>query len=750
MASLSKHWSRIAVTLIPLVFALLHASGALRLGVLERLDAIIYDARLRATMPNTVDERIVIVDIDEKSLGEIGQWPWARNRLAELVDDLFTRQKAALVGFDVVFAEPDESSGLKRLRQLAQTEMKDQPGFAEKISQLQGTLDYDSAFAKALQNRAVVLGYYLTSDRGGRTSGILPEPIMPKEAMHGRPIKFTSWSGFGSNIEQIAKSAPLAGFFNPIVDSDGVLRSVPLIAEYKDQFYESLSLAMFRVLVGLPSVEPGFPPDRYVPKSYQGLESIKLRLGQKTLAIPVAEGVTALVPFRGPGGVSGGSFKYVSASDLIAHRIAPETLKGKIILVGTTAPGLLDQRVTPVGEAYAGVEAHANLISGLLDDRIAVKPDYALGYDIAILVIAGLTLAFALPLLSASRAVLVSAVVIALVVAMNTWLYVGGGLVLPLAAALVMAITAFALNMSYGYFVESRSKRELANMFGTYVPPELVDEMVKQGAENFSMKATNKELTVMFCDMRGFTKLSEKMEPTQLQELLNSVFNRLTDIIRANRGTIDKYMGDCVMAFWGAPVETSQHAHLAVKTSMEMANAVRKINEENRSKGNPEIGVGIGLNTGTMCVGNMGSQVRQAYTVIGDAVNLGSRLEGLSKVYGVDIVVSETTRKLAPEFAWQELDRVRVKGKEQAVAIFWPVAPQERLEKATIDELKAWAAFLKAYRGQDWDQCDVLMLNLQRMNAKKYLYELYSERVASMRLLPFDPGWDGATNFETK
>jgi adenylate cyclase len=750
MASLSKHWSRIAVTLIPLVFALLHASGALRLGVLERLDAIIYDARLRATMPNTVDERIVIVDIDEKSLGEIGQWPWARNRLAELVDDLFTRQKAALVGFDVVFAEPDESSGLKRLRQLAQTEMKDQPGFAEKISQLQGTLDYDSAFAKALQNRAVVLGYYLTSDRGGRTSGILPEPIMPKEAMHGRPIKFTSWSGFGSNIEQIAKSAPLAGFFNPIVDSDGVLRSVPLIAEYKDQFYESLSLAMFRVLVGLPSVEPGFPPDRYVPKSYQGLESIKLRLGQKTLAIPVAEGVTALVPFRGPGGVSGGSFKYVSASDLIAHRIAPETLKGKIILVGTTAPGLLDQRVTPVGEAYAGVEAHANLISGLLDDRIAVKPDYALGYDIAILVIAGLTLAFALPLLSASRAVLVSAVVIALVVAMNTWLYVGGGLVLPLAAALVMAITAFALNMSYGYFVESRSKRELANMFGTYVPPELVDEMVKQGAENFSMKATNKELTVMFCDMRGFTKLSEKMEPTQLQELLNSVFNRLTDIIRANRGTIDKYMGDCVMAFWGAPVETSQHAHLAVKTSMEMANAVRKINEENRSKGNPEIGVGIGLNTGTMCVGNMGSQVRQAYTVIGDAVNLGSRLEGLSKVYGVDIVVSESTRKLAPEFAWQELDRVRVKGKEQAVAIFWPVAPQERLEKATIDELKAWAAFLKAYRGQDWDQCDVLMLNLQRMNAKKYLYELYSERVASMRLLPFDPGWDGATNFETK
>jgi adenylate cyclase len=310
-------------------------------------------------------------------------------------------------------------------------------------------------------------------------------------------------------------------------------------------------------------------------------------------------------------------------------------------------------------------------------------------------------------------------------------------------------LTAFGLNMSYGYFVESRSKRELAHLFGTYVPPELVDEMVKD-PDAYSMKASNKELTVMFCDMRGFTRMSETMEPTKLQELLNSIFNRLTDIIRGNRGTIDKYMGDCVMAFWGAPVDTPNHAYLACKTAMEMANSVRRINEEHRAQGIPEIGIGIGLNTGTMCVGDMGSDIRRAYTVIGDSVNLGSRLEGLSKVYGVDVVVSESTRKLAPEFAWQELDRVRVKGKAQAVAIFWPVAPAERLDKASHDELKTWSAFLKAYRAQEWDQCDMLMLNLHRMNAKKYLYQLYSERVASMRLLPFDPSWDGATNFETK
>jgi adenylate cyclase len=203
-----------------------------------------------------------------------------------------------------------------------------------------------------------------------------------------------------------------------------------------------------------------------------------------------------------------------------------------------------------------------------------------------------------------------------------------------------------------------------------------------------------------------------------------------------------------VMAFWGAPVDTPDHARLAVKTALEMASAIHTINDEHRARGLPEIGVGIGLNTGTMCVGDMGSDIRRSYTVIGDAVNLGSRLEGLSKVYGVDVVVSEFTRTLAPEFAWQELDRVRVKGKEQAVSIFLPLGAAVGADTAA--ELKRWNLALKAYRAQDWDECDVQLLNLQRLNAKNYLYQLYAERVASMRLLPFDPEWDGATSFESK
>ena len=748
MRSLEKHWPRIVVTMLPVLLAFLHAVGVLHLGALQRLDDNIYDSRLTSTMPNTLDERIVIVDIDEKSLAEVGRWPWGRNKVAKLVDSLF-EQGAAVVGFDIVFSEPDDSSGLAQLNELARTDFKDQAFFADRIRQLEPKLDYDRLLAQSIEGRPVVLGFYFSSEKGAQTYGVLPAPVLSKADVGGRQVPATKWAGFGSNIAGLAKAAPLAGHFNPMIDSDGVVRALPLLAEYQGRYYESLSLAVFRVATGMPSVGVAFSNESYLSKQNQGLDRVTLQYGDKTLGIPVDDRVTTLVPFRGKAGRNGGSYRYVSAADVLTQKLPAASLKGTIVLVGTTAPGLLDLRITPISETYPGVETHANLISGLLDGSIRVKPDFSMGYEVAMLLVAGLLLAIGLPMLSAVRAVVLSLAVISAMVAINFGLYFGAGLVLPLAASLVMAVTAFALNMSYGYFVESRSKRELANLFGTYVPPELVDEMVKD-PDHYSMKAANRELTVMFCDMRGFTKMSETMEPVQLQELLTGVFTRLTALIRVNRGTIDKYMGDCVMAFWGAPVESEQHAHLAVKSAMEMANAVREINIEHRGKGLPDIGIGIGLNTGSMCVGDMGSNVRRAYTVIGDAVNLGSRLEGLSKAYGVDIVVSEATKKQAPNFAWQELDRVRVKGKEQAVTIFWPVAPLERLAEDTVSELKLWTSFIKAYRAQNWDQADVLLINLMRMNAKKYLYQLYAERVASMRLLPFDSEWDGATNFETK
>jgi adenylate cyclase len=257
----------------------------------------------------------------------------------------------------------------------------------------------------------------------------------------------------------------------------------------------------------------------------------------------------------------------------------------------------------------------------------------------------------------------------------------------------------------------------------------------------------------MFCDMRGFTRLSEQMDPVHLQRLLNTIFSRLTRIIRAQRGTVDKYMGDCIMAFWGAPVESEQHAAQAVRAALAMSREIIAINREREVEGQPPIAIGIGLHTGLMCVGDMGSDIRRSYTVIGDAVNLGSRLEGLTKTYGVPIIASQATRDQAIGFHWQELDRVRVKGRDQAVTIYRPLSPIASVEtdgaiRASPEE--AWDGLLRSYRAQDWPACEIALANLLVIEPDNVLYHLYAQRVASRKRLPSDPGWDGTTNVETK
>ena len=365
------------------------------------------------------------------------------------------------------------------------------------------------------------------------------------------------------------------------------------------------------------------------------------------------------------------------------------------------------------------------------------------------LVAAGLVLALALPLLSAARAVLLTVGVVAGVVGLNTWLFMAHGLVLPLASTLVMSALAFALNMSYGYLVESRAKRDLAKLFGTYVPPVLVEEMVKHPG-SYSMQAQMRELTVLFCDMRGFTQISETMDPVALQGLLNGVFNQLTAVIRERSGTIDKYMGDCVMAFWGAPVKLPDHASLAVQAALEMAQAIRAINVARLARGEIPIALGLGLNTGEMCVGDMGSDLRRSYTVIGDAVNLGSRLEGLSRQYGVEIVVSASTRSQAPGFVWQWLDRVRVKGKAHAVDIYTPCCKLGEQTPALVRELALWDQTVAAWHARDWGGCDQHLIELQALSEEKYLYRLYAQRVVSMQVAPPGPDWDGVATFDSK
>ena len=726
------------------LLAVAHAAGLWSLAALHRLDEALYDRRLQLTMPQTLDERIVIIDIDERSLARVGQWPWSRARVAALVRELTERQQVAALALDAVFAEPDRSSGLQNLERLAREDLQHDPAFAHWLARAAPQLDYDGVLARALQQGPVALGYYLSSDRDARRSGTLPRPLAEVDAP---PPGMLHWDGYGSNIAPLTAAAPRAGFFNSVADPDGKVRAVPLVAAFEGRLYESLSLAALRL--GLDN--PPLRLERVAGQAAGGLAAVTLGSGAQALRVPVDARGAALVPFRGPGGPGGGSFRYISALDVLEGRLPAGELKGRYTLLGFTAPGLMDLRATPVGEVYPGVEVHANLLSGMLDGRIAVRPDYAAGYEVALLLALGLVLILGLPLLPVAASLGLGLALLGGILALDFSLYLGAGLAMPLATALVLTLTALAVNMALGYFVESRAKRELAQQFATYVPPELVRQMLRN-PERYGMQARAEELTVMFCDLRGFTSLSETMEPLALQALLNDVLSRLTHVIRAHQGTIDKYMGDCVMAFWGAPVAQPDHARLAVDAAVAMTATMRQFNAERAAYGAPPVSVGIGLNTGVMSVGNMGSDLRRAYTVIGDAVNLAARLESLSRVYQVDIVASQATvdHAAAGQHLWQELDRVRVKGKHQATTIHTVRAAPGQASAALQAELALWQAALPLWRAGSFEEFRTKVNELQQANANFFLYRLYAARVASQLQTPPGPGWDGTTDFDAK
>jgi len=742
---LKKHLVRIALGLVVVLIFVGHAARYYQIPFVNRFENIVYDARLRLTMPDSIDPRVVIVDIDEKSLAVEGRWPWRRDKLALMLDQLFDRYKVGIVGFDVVFPERDESSGLGVLRRLGENQLRDNAQYQTVLREIGPQLEYDRAFAEKIRNRAVVLGYYfsdvVSEDGKGRATGALPTPVVPVGTFKGKSIGFTRWIGYGANLPEFQEAAASGGHFNPLPDEDGVTRRVPMLAEHDGAYYESLSMAMVRLGLGSPPVVPGFPEEKFFTWDYPGLEWIDIG----SIRIPVDVQVTALVPYRG----RQGSFKYVSATDVLHGTAQIDDLKNKIVLVGTTAPGLFDLRATPVASVYAGVEIHANLIAGMLDGNIKQKPTYVLGAEVVLLLFSGLAMALVLPLVSPLRATMLTVVVLAAVFASNVLMWTEGNLVLPLASGLLMIAILFALNMSYGFFVESRAKRQITGLFGQYVPPELVDEM-SRNPESFSMEGESRELSVLFTDVRGFTTISEGLDPKQLSKLMNEFLTPLTRVIYKHRGTIDKYMGDCIMAFWGAPLPDPQHARSAVLAGQEMYRVLEALQPHFKEMGWPPIHIGVGVNSGRMSVGNMGSEIRLAYTVMGDAVNLASRLEGLTKEYGVSMIVGEVTRAEVPDVIFRELDRVRVKGKDEPVTIFEPIGLAAETGKPVQDELKLWGQALKLYRARDWDMAELQLLNLQKVNAASALYKLFLGRIALFRRNPPEQGWDGSWKFETK
>ena len=739
-----KIWVRLGISALVFVLFLLQTAGIYGHTLLDQMEAFSYDARLLLTMPRTVDKRIVIVDLDEKTYAAEG-WPWPRAKMAELVRQLFEHYNVRVLGFDVDFQDADATAGGQLLDNLAKGPLADLPGFAERLPALKQQLDGDRILAGVLSGKPVVLGLFLKQSLPvgeAASTGAICAPVIDAAERRLLEVNFPRAVGYGGNVAALQAAAPVCGFFdNPGVDQDGLYRRVPLLQEYEGQVYPSLALAVTQMALGNVPVSLEFDP----PDIKTSLHLERVHIG--TASAPVDGTAAIYVPYRGPQG----SFPYVSAGDVLHGTADAEVLKGAVALLGTTAAGLLDYRSTPFSKVFPGVEVHANIISALLDGRIRQKAPYYSGIEATLLLLIALAMALLYPRLSPLYGTLLVLGLIAALVLLGFGAWSGAKFITPLGIPVVFTITLFVAQLLYGFFIESRRARETARKFGQYVPPDLVEEMAASGKQ-ISMSSERRDMTVLFSDIRGFTTISEQFrdKPQELSQLMNEFLGVLTEVVFRHRGTIDKYMGDAIMAFWGAPLEDSTHAFHALQAATEFPRALAKLDASFDGRGWPRLQIGVGLNTGPMMVGNMGSEFRVAYTVLGDSVNLGSRLEGLTKEYGVAVICSEATRAGAPEWMFRDLDLVKVKGKNEPVGIYEPLGPKDEVDAGLRQDLTRLRQALRAYRAQRWDEAEREFFGLSRSGRPHPLYELYLERVAEKRLHPPPADWDGSTVFKTK
>jgi adenylate cyclase len=751
---------------MPMLLAVLHATHVLELPLVGVIDRSLDDARMRSLAPHTLDPRIVIVDIDEASLAVLGRWPWPRATLARLSVELLERQQVAALGFDVLIAESDNNTALARLDALAAGPLHDVPGLAQRWSALRPSLDEDAQLARALEGRPVVLGFYLTDDPSRQEVGAAAEPPRPlatdTQALAGLPL--LRWSGYAYALPAIARAAPRSGFINWAVDGDGLLRSVPLIALHQlplakaqalvppAQAHAALSLALLRTVLNEPAVQPRIQSTALS----RALTAIELTQGDQRTRVPVSASGTLRVPYRGAGGVNGGSFQYVSAAALISGRIDAGALAGKVAIIGTSVPSLGDLRATPMGLSMPGVEVHAHLLSGLLDGRLIAPPDWSAAWSVALSLLLGALALWMITRWRAPWALAAVALAVAAAVALDRALLLRNGWLMPLATPLLAVLATIALALVWEWWTALRARRALQALFGRYLSPQLVQRMARspEAYAGVGLGAENRELTVLFCDLRDFTRAAQGLPPEQVRELVNLFFSRMSAVIHARGGTLDKFIGDAIMAFWGAPLDDAAHAAHAAAAAVEMGEALADVNAALAARGLPPVGLGIGLNTGMVCVGDLGSELRRSYTVIGDAVNLASRIESLTREYGVDLLVGEATRAAGAARdggRWCGVDRVRVKGRTAAVSLFTLVrdAPDGK------DPARDYELALAAYRGQHWDQARALLQPWVAAGAQggalgHRLPARLLERVERLRADPPPANWDGVQDFAQK
>ena len=693
---------------------------------LQRLDLKIYDALLplrKLSQPSAVP---VIIDIDEQSLARYGQWPWPRYLVADLVDRL-TQSGVASIGLDIMFAEPDRTSPARM-----QQDIYSNRGISLEIAGLPAALaDFDALFAASLRAAPVVLGAFAryTGEPGGG-----PQPRPP--AMIARGGKdappydqfLPLASGAVLPLPQFFEQAPV-GFVNVSPDVDGLVRQIPLLIRFGDAVYPSLALQSLMRALGTDSLRLYTGPD--------GLFS----LAAGNFKVPVSREGYMQVPFQG----ARHTYRYISAARVLEGTADKTDLGGCIAFVGTSAPGLADIRATPFDRVMPGVEVHAAAIDAMVNGNFVHTPAWAPGAQMLMIAIATcaatLAFGFAGPRVYVPAAVaLMGATVLA-----SRQLFMTGLFLSPL-YGLLTSLLCGGLLLSVRFWHEEKQKLVLRRAFSRYVSPEVVRQISKRQGD--LLAGENRELSILFTDIRGFTSLSESLSPQDVVQLLNRYFTPMTAIVRNRCGTLDKFIGDALMAFWNAPLDVPGHAALAVDAALSMQEQLEALNAEIEESFGIRLAMGAGIHTGQAYVGNMGSDDLINYTLIGDNVNLASRLEGLCKRYGAPVVVSEDTMQGCGEtFAFVHLDLLRVKGKTRPVSIYWPMRPgtDEIFQQA----MPQWTAARTCYERGAFAEAAAQFAALAARYSGVRLFELYCERSRMLAQSP-PPAWDGIWTMEDK
>ncbi|MCW8929556.1 MAG: adenylate/guanylate cyclase domain-containing protein [Gammaproteobacteria bacterium] len=704
--------------------------------LLNRFEWLVYDYRMQLTHYSVAPahKKIVIINIDDKSLQKQGRWPWSRETLADLTQKIIDLG-VNVVAFDIQFSEKESIRSPylnQRIKQLKQ-EGKDE--LAKELLSIISSNYGDKKLAQIFSENDVVLGFTFHSNPNSFTSGTLPEAthFLPEDTRFYQHME--KMLGYSVPIdilnqqEQDHEQQTFNGFINASTDADGTIRKSKLFLNYQDKLYASLSLE---------SVRLNLLADQLFVKTYnEELAYFSFAKGEENF-IPVQRDGSILIPYRG----TYGSFEYISAIDILEGKVSnPGTWE--IALIGSAAPSLFDSHSTPVQQHFPGIEIQANIIAGLLDNHFPVKPEWNYLYNDLFIFLVGGLLALIFPHLSPSKQLTISLLFIASIISLDFYFwkthYYALDSVLPLLTLIVLTL----FNVSYGFLKEFNKRRSMQQMFGQYIPPQLVEQMSKTN-ESFGFDGERRVMTVLFADIRNFTSLSESLSANELKNMLNAYFTPMTEIIFNGHGTIDKYVGDMIMAFWGAPLHDKEHALNATTAALKMLETTEQLKPEFKKMGFPEVSIGVGLNTGEMNVGNMGSSYRKAYTVLGDHVNLGSRLEGLTKNYGVKLIISEYTyQQIKDIYAARMLDKVRVKGRAEALSIYEPIATYHSLSDEETIWQNAYQQAIERYYLMHWGLALKNFESLLEKRPDDKTVQIYIERCQDYLIEAPEENWDG-------